>query len=91
LGLVLGLDLLKVDGVYNKDGGPIVAGVWWSARVSQDVDDGLHVFVLDADQQRDVPAPQEATCAGDTRDAVIVGYQLFNHGSRIYVSDDSND
>jgi hypothetical protein len=83
--------LFKVGGIYDKDGGAVLARVGRSARISEYVDHGLHLWLLRTDEQRDVAPSQEATGAGDTGHAVTVGDQLFNHRPGIYVMDDRDD
>jgi hypothetical protein len=46
--------LLKVRGVYDKDGGAALAGIRGLARFVKNVDDGLYALFLYADEQRGV-------------------------------------
>jgi len=90
-GYTWGLDLFEVRGIYDEDGGTVLAGFGGAARVSEYINDGLHVLLLYADEQCDVAPSQEAAGAGDTSYAVAVGYQLVNHRPGICVTDDGND
>jgi hypothetical protein len=83
--------LFKVGGIYDKDGGTMLARFGKSASVSKNINDGVHVFFLRTDEQCGVTPPQESTGAGDTGYPVTVGYQLFDHGPGVYVLDDGND
>ena len=69
-----GLDLFEVRGIYDKDGGTVLAGFGRSASVSKNINDGVHVFFLRTDEQCGVTPPQESAGAGDAGYPVTVGY-----------------
>jgi hypothetical protein len=83
--------LFEVGGIYDKDGGTVLARFGKSASVSKNINDGVHVFFLRTDEQCGVTPPQESAGAGDTGYPVTVGYELLDHGPGIYVLDDGND
>jgi len=85
------LDLFEVGGVYDEDGGAVLARFRGAARISEYINDRLYVLLIHADEQCDVAPSQEAAGAGDAGHLVVMGYQLVNHVPGIYVTDDGND
>jgi hypothetical protein len=83
--------LFEVGGIYDKDRGAVMGGFRGTTRIAEQVNDRLHLLLLDADEQRDIATPQEAAGAGDAGDTVTVGNQLLNHRASIYVTDDGNN
>ena len=70
--------MFEVGGIYDEDGGAVLAWFGRGARVAEHVDHRFHVVFLCPDEQRDVAPPQEAAGAGDAGHAVAVGDQLFD-------------
>jgi hypothetical protein len=83
--------LFEVRGIYDKDRGTAMVSFGGAAGIAEYVNDRLHVLLLHADEQRGVASPQEAAGTGNAGDAIITGYQLFDHRASIYVTDDRNN
>jgi hypothetical protein len=85
------LDLFEMGGVHDKDSSPVLAGFGGTARVSKDVEDGLHVLLLHADEECNVAPAQETTGAGNASHTMVLSYQLLYHRPGVYVTDDGDD